>query len=173
MDMHSGAAEQLWPSANYQHYLQRLREAIGQRVFLTEINMTDINAGVQWSDKAYKLLGVVDYPEPDPYRQLYPHLLIIDDGRGINLGHIARISLHQAFLPAPNDIVYENTSFLSDHLYAPRQLSRHLLKETSKALLADMFGPEAGRLLAEASTSETPLLTQASTTRNKLVKKSN
>lgn len=166
--------DELWPSAAYQQHIQQLRQAIGQLVYLAEINMTEVNAGVQWSDKPYKLLGVVDYPEPDPYRQLYPHLLIIDDGRGINLGHIARITLNQAFLPAPSDIVYENRSFLDEHVYAPRRLSRELLKDTSKALLADMFGAEPGRLLASIPEPQSqPSLTQHPNKTAKLEKKSN
>ena len=30
----------------------------------------------------------MDFPRPDPVRGLAPHLILLDDGRGVNLGRI-------------------------------------------------------------------------------------
>lgn len=140
----------LWPAPDYFRYLERLKQAIGSPVFLAEINMTAVNLGVKLSDTPLVLLAIVDFPRPDPYKQLCPHLLIFDDGRGINLGHIARIST-QAFNPQPQDLLYENRSFNQEVLFAPRTLSRASIRATSTALLAEIFGDEPGRLLAASS----------------------
>ncbi len=139
--------ESIWPSPIYYQQLDLLRQAIGQTVYLAEINMTQINAGVKLSDQAYVLLAVIDFPRPDPYQQLCPHMLILDDGRGINLGRLARVTQHSAFNPSPEDILYENQVFVQEMLFAPRVLSRASLTATSKTLLADIFGDTPGQLL--------------------------
>ena len=146
-------AGMLWPSPEYYRYLERLKQAIGQQVFIAEINVTAINLGVKLSDQPLTLLAIVDFPRPDPYRKLCPHLLVFDDGRGINLGHIARISV-QAFDPAPEQLLYENSPFMQEILFAPRTLSRASIQATSTALLAEIFGDEPGRLLAACPTNE-------------------
>ncbi|HPE58761.1 MAG TPA: hypothetical protein PLB10_00370 [Thiolinea sp.] len=145
----------LWPAADYFTALQKLQAVVGQPVFVAEINMTDINAGIKISGTPLILLAIVDFPRPDPYRQLAPHLLIFDDGRGINLGRIARISRESAFDPGTEQILYLNRPFTQAQLFAPRTLSREQLGQTSRALLAEMFGPEPGRLLA--SLDQTPV----------------
>ncbi len=105
------------------------------------------------SDTPLTLLGIVDFPRPDPYKQLYPHLLIFEDGRGLNLGHIARVSL-KAFSPEPHDLLYTNHSFNQDVLFAPRTLSRESIRATSTALLTEIFGEVPGRLLASTPSTE-------------------
>lgn len=145
--------EGLWPSPEYFQFLERLKKSIGSLVYVAEINMTAINLGVKLSSTPLTLLAIVDFSQPDPYKQLYPHMLIFDDGRGINLGHIARISL-QAFNPEPQHLLYNNRSFNQEVLFAPRTLSRKSIRATSTALLAEVFGDVPGRLLAAASTSE-------------------
>lgn len=138
--------DELWPSPQYFRYLERLKQAIGSPVFIAEINITAINLGVKLSDTPLTLLAIVDFPKPDPQKQLYPHLLIFEDGRGINLGHLARISL-RAFNPAPDDLLYVNHPFNQEVLFAPRSLSRESIRATSTALLAEIFGDQPGRLL--------------------------
>lgn len=155
--------EGLWPSPEYFQSLARLKQAIGSQVYLAEINITAINLGVKLSSTPLTLLSIVDFPQPDPYKQLCPHLLIFDDGRGINLGHIARISL-QAFNPRPEHLLYDNRSFNREVLFAPRTLSRESIRATSTALLAEIFGEVPGRLLA--STSSTEALSEPKKVRN-------
>lgn len=167
--MNDKKIDKLWPSPDYFRQLAALRNAVGKIVYLAELRDTAINAGVKISDEALKLLAVADYPEPDPYRQLFPHLLIFDDGRGVNLGRIARISVNTAFGPEADDVLYQNQDFLQEVLFAPRVLSRDSIAYTSKSILAQMFGDQPGRLLAEsadkalAATSDQPRKLQKNT----------
>lgn len=147
--MNDKRTDQLWPPPDYYRQLDCLRAAIGQTVYLAELRDTAMNAGVKISDEGVRLLAVVEFPEPDPYRQLCPHMLILDDGRGVNLGRIVRISVREAFGPAAENILYQNYEFLQDVLFAPRRLSRDSLSHTSKQIFSRMLGPQPGRLLAE------------------------
>jgi hypothetical protein len=140
-------AENLWPPSEYWQQVESLRAMIGQPLYVVEINATDINAGVKLTDKPLTLLAVVEYPQPDPYRQLCPHLLVLDDGRGVNLGRIARISRHSAFSPAAEDVLFLNREFVQNVLLAPRSLSRESVAETSRLLLAQLFGGTPGKYL--------------------------
>jgi len=69
----SSGAGGLWPSTDYQAQIERLRAAIGERIYLAELRDTEVQ------------LGVIDFPRPDPARGLAPHLILLDDGRGLNL----------------------------------------------------------------------------------------
>ena len=144
-----GNTENLWPATDYYRQLEQLRAVIGQTLYIVEINNTDIQTGVRFGGKPLTLLAVVDYPQPDPYRQLCPHLLILDDGRGINLGHIARISHHTAFNPPTEDILYLNQEFVQGALLAPRTLSPASVAATSRTLLSQLFGDMPGLYLQQ------------------------
>ena len=54
--------EDLWPSAAYHQQVEQLRSMVGQPLYVVEINMTDINAGVHFSGKPLVLLAIVDFP---------------------------------------------------------------------------------------------------------------
>ncbi len=143
-------AEQLWPPATYYQQIDQLRHAIGAPIFLTELRDTAINGSINYSGQPLILLSVIDYPQPNPYRQLCPHMLILDDGRGINMGRIVRISRNRAFGPAADDILFQNAELTANILQAPRTLSRQSIAATSRQLLSRMFGDEPGRLLQAA-----------------------
>lgn len=130
----------LWPSTAYHQCVERLRELIGQPLYVVEIHATDTNAGVYFPSKPLVLLAIVDFPRPDPYRQLCPHLLIFDDGRGVNLGRVARISVSRGYAPAADDIVFSNQEFVENVLFAPRQLSRARVAVTSRLALGEILG---------------------------------
>lgn len=149
--MNPNDATQLWPPADYHQQVAQLRLAVGEPIFLAELRDTAINAGVKFSDQALTLLDIIDYPQPDPYRQLCPHMLILDDGRGVNLGRVVRVSRKQAFGPAEEDILFRNASFIDEVLLAPRVLSRESIANTSRELLSRMLGDEPGRLLQSAA----------------------
>lgn len=140
-------SENLWPNHDYYRQVEKLRSMIGQPLYIVEINSTDINAGVHFPGKPLRLLAVVDFPEPDPYRQLCPHLLVLDDGRGINLGRIARISRNSAYTPEPENVLFTNQEFVQNVLFAPRTLSRESAAEATRAVLARMFGDTPGKFL--------------------------
>ncbi|WP_028489624.1 hypothetical protein [Thiothrix lacustris] len=132
--------EVLWPSSTYHQQVEQLRCLIGQPVYVVEINSTEINAGVHFSGKPLVLLAIVDFPRPDPYRQLCPHLLVLDDGRGLNLGRVARISRSSAYAPAQEDIAFINQEFVEKVLLAPRRFSRERVADTTRLALGEMLG---------------------------------
>ncbi|QTR45006.1 hypothetical protein J9253_13420 [Thiothrix litoralis] len=132
--------EVLWPSAAYHQQVEQLRCLIGQPVYVVEINSTEINAGVHFSGKPLVLLAIVDFPRPDPYRQLCPHLLVLEDGRGLNLGRVARISRRSAYAPAQEDIAFINQEFVENVLLAPRRFSRERVADTTRLALGEMLG---------------------------------
>jgi hypothetical protein len=134
-----GAVAGLWPSADYQRQVERLRAAIGQRVYITELRDTDVQLGIQMSDRAYELLAVIDFPRPDPERGLAPHLVLLDDGRGLNLGRIARIS-YRPFQPSPDELLYLDREADRTLLFADRRLSPRFLSERTQAVLAQVLG---------------------------------
>lgn len=152
--MNTTESADLWPPSDYYYSIERLKKVVGQEVYLVEINATDINAGVKFTDKPLKLLAIIDYPEPDPYRQLCPHMLILDDGRGVNLGRIARISINTAFQPQGENLLFSQREFVQQYLFAPRSLSHESIKQTSTMLLQQMFGDTPGRLLAKGLNPE-------------------
>ena len=148
----------LWPPAAYHRQIELLRNLIGQPIYIVEINETEVNAGVKFPAKPLTLLAIVDYPKPDPYRQLCPHLVVLDDGRGVNLGRVARITSRSAFSASPDDILYVNQAFVQEILYAPRTLSRESVRATLTALLAQIFGDTPGKFLElYADPVQTPL----------------
>lgn len=152
--MNDKQTNQLWPPTDYYRQLEQLRAAVGSTVYLAELRDTAMNAGVKISDEALRLLAVVEFPEPDPYRQLCPHMLILDDGRGVNLGRIVRVSINQAFGPSAADVLYQNQEFMQDVLFASRTLCRESLSNTSKGIFARMLGEQPGQLLAECYDEE-------------------
>ena len=147
MDANETAQVQLWPPAEYDAQIAALKAAVGKTIYLAEITEGEMNAGVKFSDHAYCLLAVVDFPQPDPYRQLCPHMLILDDGRGVNLGRIARVTVDKAFMPDDVNILYANREFLQQVVFAPRKLSKKSLGAATQNVYRRMLGPKPGRLL--------------------------
>jgi hypothetical protein len=120
--------------------VERLRAAVGATVYLAELDGSDVQLGVRITDKPYVLLGVVDFPRPDPERGLAPHLVVLDDGRGVNLGRIARLSVGRAFAPAPGEILFQDRATLDTLLFQGQRLSPELIAQRSKALLGRILG---------------------------------
>jgi len=135
----SPGEDALWPSADYQVQVERLRAAIGERVYLAELHDTDVQLGVQVTDRAYELLGVIDFPRPDPARGLAPHLILLDDGRGVNLGRIARIS-RRPFQPTADEVLYLDRVADQTLLFADRRLSQRFIAERAQAALGQVLG---------------------------------
>jgi hypothetical protein len=98
---------------------------------------------------------------------LAPHLILLDDGRGVNLGRIARIS-RRPFQPAAEDVLYLDRRAHRTLLFADRRLSKAFIAERAHAALGQVLGysePTAPRQLggstepapkATASDSEDP-----------------
>jgi hypothetical protein len=140
--MDANAADQVWPSADYARQVERLRAAIGAVVYLVELVPTEVQLGIRQTAQPYLLLDVIDFPRPDPARGLAPHLVLLDDGRGVNLGRIARISLERPFSPAPAQILYQDDQAVEGLLFAERRLSSSFIAERSRQLLGQVLGLE-------------------------------
>ncbi|MBU0500842.1 MAG: hypothetical protein KJ558_05615 [Gammaproteobacteria bacterium] len=130
----------IWPSPGYLHQVERLKGAIGQRIYLVEIKPGDINLGVRLSDTSYELLGVLDFPRPDPLKGLAPHLLLLDDGRGLNLGRVIRVSINSPFSPPEADILYQESFLMERLLTRESQLTKETIAARSRMLLGRLLG---------------------------------
>jgi hypothetical protein len=141
----------LWPSADYHGQVERLRAAVGETIYIAELRETASQLGVRITDHGYELLGVVDFPRPDPALGLAPHLILLDDGRGVNLGRIARIS-RQPFQPTADQVLYLDGTAQRDLLFADRRLSKDFIAERAQRALGHLLGqaaPQAARRLPE------------------------
>ncbi|MBL3591134.1 MAG: hypothetical protein JMN24_15275 [gamma proteobacterium endosymbiont of Lamellibrachia anaximandri] len=125
--------------------------------------------GIRLSDTAFELLGVVDFPRPDPTKGIAPHLILLDDGRGINLGHIARISLNTPFSPSAANTLYQDRFLMQSLLLRERRLSKASIAAKSKALLGRMLGKSLDNPITENGRS---ISESGATTNRKQVKKS-
>jgi len=130
----------LWPSENYAREVEQLRKAVGKKVFIVEVRPSAINMPINLTDKPYELISVVDFPKPDPNKRNFPHMIVLDDGRGINLGRIARISVDTPFDPPPAHILYLEQDTVHNLLFRKRRLSKASIISRSRELLGMMLG---------------------------------
>lgn len=130
----------LWPSENYAQQIERLNKAVGKNVYLVELRPSDINLSINLTDRPYELIAVMDFPRPDPEKRNYPHMIVLDDGRGINLGRIARISVDTPFDPPPAHILYLEQDTVHNLLFRKRRLSKASIISRSRELLGMMLG---------------------------------
>jgi hypothetical protein len=130
----------LWPSDNYAREVAQLKQAVGKKVFLVELRPSAINMAINLTDKPYELIAVMDFPKPDPEKGNFPHMIVLDDGRGINLGRIARISVNTPFDPPPEHILYLEQDTVHHLLFRKRRLSKASITTRSRALLGMIIG---------------------------------
>jgi hypothetical protein len=64
----------LWPSPEYSRQVEQLRAPVGATIYLVELEATQVQLGIHVNDQPYTLLGLVDFPRPDPIKGLAPHL---------------------------------------------------------------------------------------------------
>ncbi|MGV6858110.1 MAG: hypothetical protein ACWA5X_03965 [bacterium] len=129
------ATARLWPSRHYEQQVAALKQAIGQTVYLVELKAGDIHLAVELCDKPATLLDVIDFPAPSTEKGLAPHMLILDDGRGINLARVARVSTGSAFNPPPEHTLYRDEALMQATLLRDRRLSHASIAATSRAVL--------------------------------------
>lgn len=139
----------LWPSDEYDEQIRQLRRNTGKPIYIVEIKITDINLAVTMLGRAVILLDVIAFPAPDPERRLYPHMLLLNDGRGLNLGRVARITTGQAFDPDPEDILFQEQHLLKTLLFHERRLSDESVARVSKANLARLLGRQLKQITEE------------------------
>ena len=139
----------LWPSNEYDNQITRLRRNIGKPIYIVELKVTDINLAVVMQGRAVILLDVITFPAPDPERRLYPHLLLLSDGRGLNLGRVARITTGRPFDPSPEDILFQEHQLLKSLLFHERRLSDESVSRVSKLQLARILGSQLKQISEE------------------------
>ena len=139
----------LWPSDEYDEQVRHLRSHTGKSIYIVEIKITDINLAVTMQGRAVILLDVITYPAPDPERRLYPHMLLLNDGRGLNLGRVARITTGRPFDPSPQDILFQEHQLLKTLLFHERRLSDESVASVSQSNLARILGRQLKQLTEE------------------------
>ncbi|MCG5512570.1 hypothetical protein [Ectothiorhodospira shaposhnikovii] len=137
-------SEQLWPPTEYHAQIERLRAAIGDAIYLVELVPSPMQLGVRVHGAPRILLDVMDFPRPDPARGLSPHFILLDDGRGINLGRIARIS-RRPFDPTAKDLLYLGGRVQQQLLFGPRRLSRVFIGQQARRSLGQLLGHSGPR----------------------------
>ncbi|AOU98948.1 hypothetical protein BI364_14165 [Acidihalobacter yilgarnensis] len=149
----AASAAGLWPSAEYDRQIARLRAAIGCSIYLIEARLDAPVPSASASGRPHELMGLIDYPRPDPARRLYPHLLLLDDGRGLNLGRVLRVSLDRAYAPSAEQCLFTDAALMQLLLPSERSLSRRLIREVSHVQLGELLGRSTpDRVLEDDST---------------------
>jgi hypothetical protein len=136
----------LWPSDEYDEQITLLRRNIGKPIYIVELKITDINLAVVMQGRAVILLDVIAFPAPDPEKRLYPHMLLLNDGRGLNLGRVARITMGRPFDPSPEDILFQEHQLLTRLLFQERRLSDETVSQVSKLNLARLLGRQVKQI---------------------------
>jgi len=139
----------LWPSDEYDEQITLLRRNIGKPIYIVELKITDINLAVVMQGRAVILLDVIAFPAPDPEKRLYPHMLLLNDGRGLNLGRVARITMGRPFDPSPEDILFQEQQLLKRLLFQERGLSDESVSRVSKLQLARILGSQLKQISEE------------------------
>lgn len=132
----------IWPSENYVRQIKKLKSSIGNEIFLIELRPSYSNIAIRHTDKVYQLLAIVDFPKPDPEKGLFPHCILLDDGRGVNLGRLARISIGTAFGPSKDQILFEENKYINKLISPEHRASKASIAATSKFLLGTILGKQ-------------------------------
>lgn len=140
--MNNKNSHAIWPSENYVHQIEKLKASIDNKVFLVELRPTNSTIAIRHTDQAYQLLAVIDFPKPEPEKGLFPHCILLDDGRGVNLGRIARISLSRPFDPSKEQIIFEENDYLNKLTSPEHRATKESIAATSKFLLGAILGKE-------------------------------
>ncbi len=137
----------VWPSRSYARQVATLQHRIGQPIHIVELTFNGLAVGAVFHGEPRVLLDVVAFPRPDPSNHLYPHMLVLDDGRGINLGRIARVTASRAFAPDKTDVLYGNRALQHRFLYRAQRLTpRHIARIARQQLRVLLSKPMDKRL---------------------------
>ncbi len=130
----------LWPSEAYYRQLKNLYNVINQPVYIIPIHQNQKNLTFSMTSKALTLNAVIDYPEPDPENHLFPHMLVFDNGMGLNLGRILQLSINRPFNPEQKDIIYKDSNMQKSIMFKERQLNKDFIRLRSRIGLAEILG---------------------------------
>jgi hypothetical protein len=73
-------------------------------------------------------------------------MLLLSDGRGLNLGRVARITTGRPFDPAPEHILFQEHQLLKSLLFHERRLSDESVSRVSKLNLARLLGRQVKQI---------------------------
>ncbi|MEK9133491.1 MAG: hypothetical protein AAB333_01385 [Pseudomonadota bacterium] len=140
----------VWPSRSYARQVATLQRRIGQPIYIVELTFNGLAVGAIFHGEPRVLLDVVAFPRPDPSNHLYPHLLVLDDGRGINLGRIARVTANRAFAPDKTDVLYGNRALQHHFLYRAQRLTPRHIARVARQQLRTLLGRPMDKRLGQA-----------------------
>lgn len=139
----------IWPSDEYDAQVLQLRQNLGKPIYIVELKVTDINLAVVMQGRPLLLLDVIAFPAPDPEQRLYPHMLLLSDGRGLNLGRVVRITTGRPFDPVPENILFQEHQLIKNLLFNERRLSDETVSRVSKIQLARLLGSHLKQISEE------------------------
>jgi len=131
---------QLWPTENYYQQLEQLHKNLNQSVYIIPLHQSQTSLTFSMSSKPLILIAIVDYPLPDPENHIYPHILVFDDGTGLNLGRILQVSINRPFNPVKEDIIYSDNKMHQTLMFGERRLNEQSIRIASKYGLGDVLG---------------------------------
>ena len=140
----------VWPSRSYARQVATLQRRIGQPIYIVELAFNGLAVGAVFHGEPRVLLDVAAFPRPDPSNHLYPHMLVLDDGRGINLGRIARVTANRAFAPDKTDVLYGNRALQHQFLYRAQRLTPRHIARIARQQLRVLLGKPMDKLLGRA-----------------------
>jgi hypothetical protein len=70
------AENSLWPSQEYKQSVQNLKAAVGQQIYIAEVNFSGTHLSMAMNSTAFELLAVQDFPKPNPQTGLLPHFIM-------------------------------------------------------------------------------------------------
>jgi len=61
--------------------VQNLKAAVGQQIYIAEVNFSGTHLSMTINSTAFELLAVQNFPKHNPQTGLLPHFILLDDGR--------------------------------------------------------------------------------------------
>ena len=129
----------LWPPDSYYKQLKNLYKMVDKPVYIIPLQQNQNSLTFSITGKAIVLVAIIDYPLPDPESHIYPHMLIFDDGTGINLGRILQICINHPFNPGKEDIIYEDKKLQKALMFRERQLNEEFIHLASRTGLGEIL----------------------------------
>lgn len=130
---------ELWPPNSYFEQLKNLYKMLDKPVYIIPLHQNKNSLTFSITGKAIVLVAIIDYPNPDPENHMYPHMLVFNDGTGINLGRLLQVSINRPFNPGKEDIIYKDKKLQKSLMFRKRQLNEESIRLTSKIALGELL----------------------------------
>ena len=108
-------------------------------VYIIPLHQNQNSLTFSITGKSIVLVAIIDYPNPDPENHMYPHMLVFNDGTGINLGRLLQVSINRPFNPGKEDIIYKDKNLQKSLMFRERQLNEESIRLTSKIGLSELL----------------------------------